>query len=145
MKNREGIVREVELIYVWLDSKINERLSTADCSACGRCCDFKKFDHRLFVAGPEVIYFTKKQPIKPMPAGVCPYRYNSLCGVHKHRFAGCRIFQCIADPAVQAELTESVLQKLKDLCRRFNIPYRYTDLASALNTVSEPQDRKKPA
>jgi len=118
------------------------------------------FDHRLFVTPPEVMYLAAKlgseninpphvwriNPphkwrIKPMPTSSgsttltikCPYNIDSKCSVYKYRFAGCRIFYCKGDKDFQSELSESALKKFKSICEQFQIPYRYTDLATALN------------
>ncbi len=63
----------------------------------------------------------------------CPYNIGDKCTIYEYRFAGCRIFCCKADTDFQSRLSESALRKLKSLCTEFQIPYRYTDLATALN------------
>lgn len=132
------LIQEVKKIYDWLDSQINSRLS-GKCDICGQCCDFITFDHRLYVTVPEVIYLAsnlKADNLKTMQTGVCPYNKDRKCTVYQCRFSGCRIFNCKADTDVQSELSELVLLKLKALCEKYQIPYRYMDLASALNTTS---------
>ncbi|MHC4636252.1 MAG: YkgJ family cysteine cluster protein [Planctomycetota bacterium] len=106
------------------------------CSACGKCCDLKKFDHRLFVTTPELIYLATKlntKTLKPMPAGICPYNENGKCSVYEYRFAGCRTFCCDREINLQSRLTKFALQRLKQICLQFQIPYRYIDLPDALN------------
>ena len=125
------IANEVADIYFQLDKKIEEY--SADCSACGRCCDFTSFGHKLFVSSPEVVYLSRNVDIKPMPIDRCPYQADNKCTIHAHRFAACRIFFCKADEDFQSKLSEQTLKKLKLLCTKFNLPYRYTDLATALN------------
>jgi hypothetical protein len=49
-------------------------------------------------------------------------------------FAGCRIFCCRGDADFQHRLSEAVLKKLKAICTELEIPYRYLDLTTALNT-----------
>ena len=135
-KKDQKLIHEVEEIYNWLDSQIKDKLQT-NCQACGNCCDFNAFDHRLFVTIPELIYMAaglNVDTLKPMESGICPYNIEGKCSVYKWRFSGCRIFNCKADADIQSELSESVLVKLKALCRKFQIPYRYMDLASALNS-----------
>jgi len=126
------IAAKVAQIYIWLDSQIKN--FNNDCKACGNCCDFATYDHKLFVTTPELIYLKQNlDNIKKMPADVCPYNTNSKCSIHPHRFAGCRIFLCKADPDLQSELTEQVLTKLKSLCNEYHLQYLYTDLKTALN------------
>lgn len=137
------LLGKVAEIYTWLNAQIRDNdLLTGQCKACGKCCDFDKFDHHLFVTPPELMYLTTGQQaanlgaenIKSMPTNRCPYNIDGKCTVYEYRFAACRIFCCDADADFQSELSESALKKLKSLCTEFQIPYRYTDLATALNT-----------
>jgi hypothetical protein len=151
------LLEEVAEIYTWLDAQIrdNNKL-TGRCKACGKCCDFgvaapdseQGFDHRLFVTPPELMYLAANlgaENIKSMPTNrgstllttSCPYNIDSKCTVYEYRFASCRIFYCSADVDFQSELSESALEKLKSLCTEFQIPYRYTDLAAALNSLAD--------
>jgi hypothetical protein len=75
--------------------------------------------------------------IKSMPTNRCPYNIDGKCTVYEYRFASCRIFCCSADVDFQSKLSESALEKLKSLCTEFQIPYRYTDLAAALNSLAD--------
>ena len=75
--------------------------------------------------------------LEPMPAGRCPYQRDGKCTIHEHRFAGCRIFCCDRRSRIsRASLSEAALKRLKGLCEEFQIPYRYHDLATALNTFT---------
>ncbi len=139
------LLKRVAEIYNWLDLQISNNSSLAgQCKICGECCDFDSpapaseqgFDHRLFVTTPELMYLAANlgaENIKPMPTGRCPYNVGGKCTVYEYRFAGCRIFYCKADADFQSRLSELVLAKLKSICTEFQIPYRYTDLAAALN------------
>ena len=130
------VAEKIAEIYTKLDSQIGNL--NGDCSACGNCCDFATYDHKLFVTILELIYLKEnldKETIKKMPTNVCPYNIDGKCLIHPHRFAGCRIFYCKADADLQSQLTEQTLTKLKSLCDEFEIPYRYTDLKTALNKV----------
>ena len=59
MRNKK-ISREVGLIYAWLDERISNSEAKGNCAACGKCCDFEKFGHKLFVTTPEIMYFAEK-------------------------------------------------------------------------------------
>ena len=137
MKSSNHLIKKVAEIYDWLDSQIRGSADLAgQCNACGACCDFEVFDHHLFVTTPEIIYLATNmgtKSVKPMPTSRCPYNIDSKCSVYKYRFASCRIFFCKADKDFQCELSESVLKKFKSLCKVFHIPYRYTNLVTALN------------
>ena len=133
----QRVLKKVAEIYTWLDLQIRQNSDLASqCNACGKCCDFGRFDHRLFITGPELMYLTAnlgKDSIKPMPTSRCPYNIDGKCSVYKYRFAGCRIYYCNADKDLQSSLSELTLEKLKSICMEFQIPYRYTELATALN------------
>jgi len=134
------LTAEVAAIYAWLDREIRRNADIAGvCEACGRCCDFEMSDHHLFVTTPELRYVAANlgaENMKPMPTGRCPYNVEGKCSIYQYRFAGCRIFCCKGDKDFQSILSESVLKKLKTLCTTFHVAYRYTDLASALNSVA---------
>ena len=131
------LLTKVAGIYRWLDSQIRQNPDlTGVCDACGRCCDFDVFDHRLFVTTPEMLYLAANlnaENIEPMPAGRCPYNISGKCSIYEYRFAGCRIFCCKSVPDFQNALSESALRKFKNLCEQFQISYHYIDLPTALN------------
>lgn len=136
-KASSTVLREVAEVYNWIDKQLdNNRESAGRCNTCGKCCDFDAFDHRLFVTVPELMYLTANlnvDNLKPMPRGRCPYNIDGKCTVYEHRFAGCRIFCCKGDADFQSSLSEAALEKLRAICIKFDISYRYTDLACALN------------
>jgi hypothetical protein len=128
--------KKVAEIYDWLEIQISDSNKKGQCSACGECCDFEDFEHRLFITPPELMYLRANlgdEKIKPMPTGRCPYNIEGKCTVYEYRFAACRIFCCCGDEDFQSELSETALKKLKSICTEFKIPYRYSYLANALN------------
>jgi Fe-S-cluster containining protein len=134
-KNTGGsIIRdEVAQIYDWLDSIIEPFNNL--CTACGKCCHFDSFGHKLFVTTPELLYFSKNvKNLRSMSTQTCPYLEDGRCSVRNYRFAGCRVFFCKADKDLQNELSEQAIGKFKTLCDKFNFPYRYVDLMTALNS-----------
>ena len=124
------LIEEMRKLYDWLDSAIAE--IETNCKACGQCCNFAAYDHRLFITTPELTYFAHHQKLKPMPTGICPYRIENKCTVYNFRFAACRIFHCTAETDQQSQLTEQTLNKLKAICKKFDLPYQYTELSNAL-------------
>ncbi len=135
-----AIIQEVDAIYAWLDQELSRDQEGAPCQCCGRCCDFHTYGHRLFVTTAELIHFKATCPepaIRPMTEGRCPYNENGKCTVRAVRFSGCRIFSCRGNPERQAQLSERTLAKLKRLCEHHHLDYRYMDLASGLQTLSE--------
>jgi len=134
MAKNSDVIKRVAEIYDWLEEQSKGHNS---CQACGKCCDFKAYDHRLFITSPEMIYFTEKlgDDLRAMENGVCPYRIDDKCQTHQHRFIGCRIFQCKGDDDLQSRLSENAIAKIKNICTEFEVPYRYIDLVSGLNEL----------
>lgn len=135
-ERRGRLGEDVAALYDWIDAQLAQNPDRAGmCAACGKCCDFDAYDHLLFVTPPELMYLAEGLDagrLKEMDSGRCPYQEGTKCTVHAHRFSGCRIFCCAGDASFQSELTEAALKKLKAICARYEIPYRYADLARAL-------------
>jgi hypothetical protein len=135
LKTNHKLIQEVKEIYDWLNSQIENDIPEK-CDACGQCCDFIAYDHRLYVTVLEIMFLAANlnvDTLKPMQTGVCPYNEEGKCTVHQYRFAGCRIFNCKANADVQSRLSEETLKKFKQLCEKYNVPYRYMELSIALN------------
>jgi Fe-S-cluster containining protein len=143
------LIGEVAALYDWIDAQLREHGDLAGpCQACGDCCDFVGYDHLLFVTPPELIYLAEKlkaTSLRKMDSGRCPYQDGTKCSIHPYRFSGCRIFCCSGDSDFQSRLTEAALKKLKALCERFGLSYRYADLAKALAAFSSSLDTCRPA
>ncbi len=135
MQKDSQIIKEVNEIYLWLDEQLAE--IDRSCRACGKCCDFEAFGHRLYVTTPELMYFAKHVglTIKDMPSGVCPYRISGKCSVYSYRFSGCRIFTCGDDSEQEHQLCEQAIGKFKALCEEYNIPYHYMYLKPGLELL----------
>lgn len=139
IKQIRQIADAVERLYSQLEATLSS--SPMPCKACGQCCDFESFGHRLFLTPPELIYFQAGLAqnnilLLPMTTGVCPYRNGSKCSVYPWRFAGCRIFNCTGDADLQSRLSEEIIDQMKNLCLRHALSYRYLDLKTALNARS---------
>ena len=135
-----NIIDATAKIYRWIDEQIQNPKSKIQnsCNACGNCCDFDAYGHRLYITPPELMYLAAQQIKNPKSkiqnwTGRCPYQADNKCSIHPHRFASCRIFFCRGDKTQQSELSEQALEKLKALCVKFDIPYRYMDIKTALN------------
>ena len=138
-RHEKQIADSVAKVYKWIDSQ--NKPDTNPCKACGKCCDFQTYDHKLFVTSCELVYFTEKlknKPPKPMISGRCLYNIAGACSVYPHRFAGCRIFFCKGDANLQSILSETAIKKFKSICRQFDLPYRYMNLAEGLNRLLLP-------
>ena len=137
-RTEQAVVEAVERIYLSLEAEL---LQTPDkCSACGKCCDFESFGHKLYITTPELLYFRamlveNKIPILPMTTGVCPYRKDGKCSVYPWRFAGCRIFNCSGDADLQSQLSEGTITSCKLLCEQLELKYQYMDLKNGLENI----------
>ena len=133
MQQINQIIEETAAVYEWLDAQLAGLERT--CRACGNCCDFEAYGHRLFVSTPELLYFRHFAglELKSMPSGVCPYRVENKCTAYARRFAGCRIFDCGTDAEAQSLLCEETLGRFKRLCEAYGIEYRYLYLKEALS------------
>lgn len=136
----DQLLQRVAEVYTWLDEQIQHCGELAGtCAACGDCCDFEGFDHRLFITPPELMFLAAHldpDEIKPMPGSRCPYNVDGKCEVYENRFAACRIFCCRGDSDLQSTLSETSLEKLKSICVEFQVPYGYTEVAEALNSLA---------
>ncbi len=136
----KSVVEAVEGIYRRLQSRLEP--AGRSCKACGRCCDFESFGHRLYITSPELIYFQSKLkendvPLQAMTGGVCPYRKKGRCSAYPWRFAGCRIFNCTGNADLQSMLSEGTIASCKSLCIQSGLEYRYMDLKSALQKIQD--------
>ena len=137
MTKESQIIESVHSIYQWLENELAKLIQS--CAACGTCCDFESFGHRLYVTTPELIYFQQfiGPKIKPMTVCVCPYRIEGKCTVYPYRFAGCRIFTCKGDVQKENAVCEETVRRFKTLCDDYGIPYQYIDLETGLKWLSE--------
>lgn len=136
-KKNSNIIKEVEAIYRWVDAQVAQM--DRACRACGECCDFEAFGHRLYVTTPELLYFKHfvGPDIKEMTAGVCPYRVDGKCSVYPWRFSGCRIFACEGDSEAESLLSEQTIHKFKTMCTTHKIPYQYVYLKAGLEMLKQ--------
>jgi len=142
---RRQIAKEVSEIYKWLDFQIGEHGNLVGvCAICGKCCEFGKFGHKLFITTPEVIYITEKLRDIPekMTGASCPWQQDKKCAIYEHRFAACRIFCCKGDVGFQTTLSESAVKKFKAICEDFGIPYRYSELSQIPHLLPRPQSQQ---
>lgn len=137
MSDFQKITQKVSQLYDWLDTEIqNNKNLSGKCIGCGKCCDFEKFEHLLFVTTPELIFLREnlgQEKIKKMETNICPYNKKGKCAIYPLRFAGCRIFFCKGDKDFQGRLSESAIKSFKTLCTEFDIQYIYSDLKQSLN------------
>lgn len=138
-------VREaLEVVYALAGAEIAARGPA--CWASGRCCNFERSGHRLYVTGLEAAYTIALLPeiagTRPEnhPAaslglvtleqararGGCPFQRANLCGVHPIKPLGCRLYFCDRTAQEwQHVLTERLLGDVRAIHDRFGVEYRY--------------------
>lgn len=126
-------------IYTDVQRQIDIRKPRCDVS--GRCCQFEKFGHLLFVSTAEVAAFVQQSP-QLFSSGLtvdegCPFQVDRLCTVHTIRPFGCRIFFC--DPTAsdwQQDQYETFHLLLRQLHDELKIAYFYVEWREALRAVA---------
>ncbi len=128
-----GIAADLEAIYADIARAITER--GPSCWASGRCCNFEKTGHRLYVTGLEAAFTVARLDSITLSTGTildarsrggCPFQVLNLCGVHAINPLGCRVYFCDRSAqAWQQELSERALTQIKALHEARGISYRY--------------------
>lgn len=148
------LLSAVRSLYADVQHEID--LRKPRCDASGRCCNFEKFGHRLFVTTLELAAFldelaahpessTDPSPIRHLALDIrhsptCPFQLDRLCSVHTIRPFGCRIFFC--DPTAtdwQHDQYETFHLRLRQLHTDLNVPYLYVEWREGLRAVAKPQ------
>ena len=126
-----AIVLELETIFERTQAAIEERGPA--CWASGRCCNFEKTGHRLYVTGLETAYAvakgataTSETVVEARARGGCPFQESNLCGIHAIKPLGCRVYFCDkSSEEWQRELYERMLTEIRGIHDRWQIEYRY--------------------
>ena len=123
---------DLRMFYHRVDREVERQGWT--CRTCGDCCRFTSFGHEVFCTQVEADYLLDAGvPKSPTAEGVCPFLRNNRCTRRARRMLPCRAFFCYPGvSAAVADLTEGFLQELKDLHRRWGLPWRYSRLADHL-------------
>lgn len=142
---RPEVARALEAVYVMISDAIQARAPV--CDASGRCCNFKKHGHLLYVTGLEAAYLVAHRPERhsihdveeALERGDCPFLIGTLCDAHTIKPSGCRIYFC--DPSAQDwqhGIYERASKMIRDLHDRFDIEYRYAEWRSLLMMFARP-------
>ena len=128
-----ALLAELEGLYRELDERLAGR--PGQCRGCGQCCDFAAYGHRLYVSSAELALLTRAELADPRALGEhrCPYRREGLCTARRERALGCRVFFCqgIATATVNG-LYEDFHGRIRQVHRRYCIPYTYAELTASL-------------
>lgn len=137
---RPPVARDLEVIYEHATREIESRAPA--CWASGRCCNFERTGHRLYVTGLEAAYTLSRAPAPPSLAdldhararGGCPFQQSNLCGVHAIKPLGCRLYFCDRTAQTwQHELSERLLADIRALHEAHAITYRYAEWRAMLS------------
>ena len=130
-----SVVRDLEAVFQRAASAISERGPA--CWASGRCCNFEKAGHRLYVTGLEAAYTVVRLAAAELSAGSlaaaraaggCPFQVQNLCGVHTIKPLACRVYFCDRSAqAWQQGLLEELQGELRRLHERHSVVYRYAE------------------
>ena len=130
-----AIAAELESIYAACGAAITAQGPA--CWASGRCCNFTKTGHLLYVTGLEAAFavtrltsdhpaLTRSTIAEAIAAGGCPFQIGNTCGVHTIKPLGCRVYFCDKSSQTwQHELTERLLDDVRSLHDRHALEYRY--------------------
>jgi len=130
------LVERIAALYADVQAAIDARRPRCDVS--GRCCQFEKFGHLLFVTTLELAAFAEGRSGLGATndrddGGGCRYQIDGLCTAHAIRPFGCRIFFC--DPTAddwQQQQYEHFHTRLKRLHDELGIPYLYVEWRQGL-------------
>ncbi|MBX3404962.1 MAG: YkgJ family cysteine cluster protein [Phycisphaeraceae bacterium] len=128
----------LEAVYAAAASAIADRGPA--CWASGRCCNFEKTGHLLYVTGLEAAYTVVNSrdrhaalslPVLKGPG--CPFQSGNLCGVHEIKPLGCRVYFCDRSAQQwQNDLNERLLAEVRAIHDRHGVEYRYGEWRAML-------------
>ena len=146
--DREDVRAALERVYARIGEEIARRGPV--CWASGRCCNFEKTGHRLYVTGLEAAYCVRglrrgeaqvEVPTMEMIdeatlSGGCPLQVGNLCGAHGVKPLGCRVYFCDRSArAWQEDLSERELAQVRAIHDAEGIEYRYGEWRGMLGLV----------
>jgi hypothetical protein len=152
--SRAEVDRALRSIYDDLGTEVAKRGPV--CWASGRCCNFEKFGHRLYVTALETAWCVTQLAQAPPPQqallalpveprGGCPFQIDTLCNAHAMRPLGCRVFFCQRGTEDwQHELYEQCQSRLRTVHEEFRIEYAYTEWRVSLKHAIEHKPPTQP-
>jgi Fe-S-cluster containining protein len=135
--SEDGVVRALEAVYADVAAQIEARGPA--CWASGRCCNFDRAGHLLYVTGLEAAYTVARLERPPGEAerGCCPLLEGHLCGAHAIKPLGCRVYFCDRGAQEwQHRLSEHALEQIRRIHDEGGIPYEYAEWRFLLRRIS---------
>ena len=126
-ENERKAIKALEALYRALDKEAAE---LGECKACGRCCHFKTYGHRLYATYVEALYQVQRSghPPRAFDDDTCGYQEGSECKAREGRVLGCRTFFCGRETAEARRIHEAALEGIKRITLEFGLPWRYRPL-----------------
>jgi len=133
-----AVSMEIEAVYADVALQVEARGPA--CWASGRCCNFEKAGHLLFVTGLEAAWTVLRSGRGGTgEPGGCRFQEGNLCGVHEVRPLGCRVYFCDRSAQDwQHSLSEHGQAQIRGIHDRNSLTYRYSEwrwLLSVLDRV----------
>ncbi|MFT3687094.1 MAG: hypothetical protein QM783_19585 [Phycisphaerales bacterium] len=138
-----SVAAELSDVYAQVSAEVERRGPV--CWASGRCCNFKKTGHLLYVTGLEAAFTLVRRGspglalvAESVTTGGCPFQVMNLCGAHADKPLGCRVYFCDRTAQEwQNELYERMLGLLRGVHSRYGVEYRYGEWRMMMRTVLE--------
>jgi hypothetical protein len=125
------MMADLAALLARVDAAVAEKAPT--CRACGRCCRFAEFGHRLYVSTGELALLTSHPAPHASRPGLCPCQDGAECTARDGRALGCRVFFCDAGlTAWSNALYERFHAEIRRLHERHGVEYFYVDLTAGV-------------
>ncbi len=123
----EGALAELAEVYRRVDAECVQ----SDCRACGRCCHFETFGHRVYLTWIEALYLQRICGAAPGAFGPdsCGYQDGVLCRAREGRALACRVFFCRGEEEAGAEMYERFLDEIRRISDRHGLRWDYKPIA----------------
>lgn len=136
----ETAFRSLEELYRRIDRSSADR----SCRACGMCCHFKDFGHRLYATRLEALFLVAKsgEPPGEFAENSCGYQEGSRCLARGGRVLGCRAFFCEEAGGHSSDLHEEALAEIKAIAREAGVDAEYGDLGVLMRGLWDAPEAK---
>jgi hypothetical protein len=114
---------ELERVY----AQVEKSVAGGGCRACGQCCHFRTFGHRLYATRLEALYLIDRcgVPQRPFGEDACGYQEGAACGAREGRALGCRTFFCAGAGGEVPSVHEEALAEISRISERHGVAREY--------------------
>jgi len=130
-ENERRAVDALGAVYDWVDGELH---GVGTCRACGRCCHFKTYGHRLYACYAEALYLLAKHGLPPVnfEDDRCGYQQDAVCLAREGRVLGCRTFFCGRDTRKTRDVHSRALDAIRRITVELGLPWDYRPLVQHL-------------